>query len=151
VGLAEHYVSAEVGTSLYELGRDPDSRAVSLTILVRLSRLLEVPLDDLVTTDDPHVHPPGELEPPAGQVGDDHVLLGLIATYNKLGVLRVLNLLGWTRTRLDTALTAIAEHLAPTALRVVATTDGTDTTEVEIHPDVLFALGLADAPAAMGT
>lgn len=37
------------------------------------------------------------------------------------------------------------------AMPVTATTDGTATTEVEIHPDVLFALGLAHAPAAKVT
>lgn len=44
-----------------------------------------------------------------------------MATYNGLGIIRILNLLGWTRPRLDAALTVIGEHLAPTALRVVAT------------------------------
>jgi hypothetical protein len=40
-----------------------------------------------------------------------------------------------------------AVYLVGTRLAVpVATT--TDTTEIEIHPDVLFAVGLADTPAA---
>ncbi|NIH83787.1 hypothetical protein FHX45_000680 [Amycolatopsis granulosa] len=34
---------------------------------------------------------------------------------------------------------------------IAVTTDGTDTSEVQIHPDVRFALGVADAPAAEGT
>ncbi|MQA10037.1 MAG: hypothetical protein GEU98_16070 [Pseudonocardiaceae bacterium] len=233
LGLVDGQVATAIGVSLYELGRDPDSRAVSLTILVRLSRLLELPLDELVVTDDPHVHSPDQPESAhldAREVGDDYLLMGLVATYNGLGIVRILNLLGWTRPRLDAALTVIGEHLAHTALRVVATderltlmlrpdvipavvraqfeheyrldypldpntavavlelvrekilepfpehddqrpyarpqsfdaaylvgarlavpvapsADGTNTTEIEIHPDVLFALGLVDAPA----
>jgi hypothetical protein len=200
--------------------------------------LLEVPLDDLVLADDPYRHPPDQPEPtdagPA-QVGDDHLLVGLLATYNGLAVTRVLGLLGWTRPRLDAALAVIGEHLAATALCVVATderltlvprpdvipavvgaqfehdhlihhpldpntavavlalvrekilepfpeheaqhpytrptsfdaahlvsrrvavptaaspADGTDTTKVDIHPDVMFALELADSPAGDNT
>lgn len=122
LGLVDRQLRTVIGTDLYALGRDPDARSVSLTMLVRLARLLDLALDDLVVTDDPHVHP-GALDAvgdPA-ELGDDALLLGLIATFNSLHVLRVLGLLRWSRPRLDAALAVIGEQLAPTALRVVVT------------------------------
>ncbi|MFK0250314.1 hypothetical protein ACIQUM_36895 [Amycolatopsis azurea] len=84
-----------------------------------MSPLLNLALDDLVTTEDPGIHP----DEPAttGEAGDNGLLLGLIALFNGLRILRILGLLGWTRARLDAALAVLTQHLAPTALRVVAT------------------------------
>ncbi len=144
LGLVDSQITDTLGVSVYDLGRDPDFRAVSLTILVRLSRLLDVPLDDLVITNDPQIQALDQPAPdsPAedgaqGEVADDQLLLGLIATFNSLHVPRILRLLGWTGPRLDAALTVIGEHLAPTALRVVATDQRLT---LMLRPDVLPAV-----------
>ncbi|TQM81765.1 hypothetical protein FHX81_4142 [Saccharothrix saharensis] len=132
LGLGTDGLEARLGVTLRHLSGDPYHRTVSLTMLVRLSRLLDLRLDDLVVTIDPHTRPPTPQaldtagHDPASHdepdlPGDDHLLLGLVSSYNGLSVGRVLYLLGWSHERLDAALAVLGEHLAPTALRVVAT------------------------------
>lgn len=109
LGLPTHGLDIRLGVTLSTLSGDPDHRTVSLTMLVRLSRLLDLPLDDLVVTNDPHPRPPrsaashgtdGAGADPVGVdhaapdlPGDDHLLLALVSTFNGLSVGRVLHLL----------------------------------------------------------
>ncbi|MBW4717405.1 hypothetical protein [Saccharothrix obliqua] len=59
LGLVPHGLDARLGVTLSALSRAPNHRTVSLTTLVRLSRLLDLPLDDLVVALDPLTRPPG--------------------------------------------------------------------------------------------
>jgi len=116
LGMLETTLNELTGVTLGTLERDPDQRGIGLPLLTRLAAALDLPLDDLVVTADPAPHPARQ-----AQQGDDVILLALLACYSGLATQRVLDLLGWTPERLDTALATIGTHLAPTALRVAAT------------------------------
>lgn len=111
LGLVDAVFTELAGVSLHRLQHERGHRGVSLIVLVRLARLLEVSLDDLVLVEG--VEPTGE----NGDGSDATVL----ATYSGLSVGRVLTLLGWTRARLDSALADVAGQLEGTALRVAVT------------------------------
>ncbi|MDI5978244.1 hypothetical protein [Amycolatopsis magusensis] len=125
LGLTEPVFTELVGTSLATLRSDHSQRTLSLTMLVRLARLLEISLDELVLTDAVPAPPPrsaGEEPGPGADAGEDAtVVLALLATYSGLPVAHTLRLLGWTRARLDDALAGAAGQLRATALRVAVT------------------------------
>ena len=116
LGMLETTLNELTGVTLGTLERDPDQRGIGLPLLTRLATVLDLPLDDLVVTGEPAPHP---VHP--ARAGDDVILLALLACYSGLATQRVLDLLGWTHQRLDTALATNGAHLAPTALRVAAT------------------------------
>jgi hypothetical protein len=116
LGLLDAKATELLGVRLVDLEEDLDQRTVSLTLLVRIARALDLTLDELVIVDDQT--PP---RPDAGRAGDDAVVLALVASYNGLHVGRVLNHLGWSHDRLDAAIASLADQLAPTPLRLAVT------------------------------
>src|SRR5690606_20767016 len=90
--------------------------------LDRLRRILDMPLDDLVIDGDPtNVRLPPDSG--CGEADDAGCVLALLVIHDGLGIADFLARSGWSRRRLDQALTVLARQLEPTALRVVATDD----------------------------
>jgi hypothetical protein len=83
---------------------------------VRLAQALDLTLDELVTINDQT--PP---RPSAAPAGDDSVVLALVASYGRLTIATVLDLLRWSHERLDAAVASLTEHLAPTPIRLAVT------------------------------
>jgi hypothetical protein len=133
LGLPDAAVADLIGVRLRELETDLDHRLVTLTVLVRLSRILAVSLDDLVLTDSP-----AAAAPPVGEVGDEAVILALTASYAGVSISRVLTVLGWSRARLSTAVDTVVAQLEPTPLRLIVT-------------DTRLALALRDDALPEGT
>jgi hypothetical protein len=114
-GLAGRTFTDIIGAHLDDLEDDPDQRAVSLTLLTRLSRALGLTLDQLVIIEDEPAPP--ETASPA----DAHLLLALLLAYGNLGVEQLPGLLNWTHYRLAAAAAAAEAVLAPTPLRLAIT------------------------------
>ncbi|MGH3275620.1 MAG: hypothetical protein ACRDNZ_15015 [Streptosporangiaceae bacterium] len=113
-GLTEHIFTHLVGVHLDDL-KDLDQRAVSLTLLTRLSRVLGLTLDQLVIVED-------EPAPPtAASPAHADLLLALLLAYGSLGVEQLLDLVDWTHHQLAAAAAAAEAVLAPTPLRLVIT------------------------------
>jgi hypothetical protein len=115
IGLAGRAFTDIIGVHLDDLEEDLDQRAVSLTLLTRLSRVLGLTLDQLVIIED-------EPAPPAAaSPADADLLLALLLAYGGLGVEQLPGLLNWTHYRLAAAAAAAEAVLAPTPLRLVIT------------------------------
>ncbi len=115
IGLAGRAFTDVIGVHLDDLEGDLDQRAVSLTLLTRLSRVLGLTLDQLVTTEDEPAPP--ETASPV----DAHLLLALLLAYGNFGVEQLPGLLDWTHHRLAAAAAAAEAVLAPTPLRLIIT------------------------------
>jgi hypothetical protein len=116
LALPDEALTRLLGVSLADLERDLDQRFVSLTMLVRLSRLLDCTIDELITVNRAHSE-----TPPAPAGGDDAVILALSASYYGITVDRILTVLRWSTLRLDAALTSLAQQLESTPLRLIVT------------------------------
>ena len=115
IGLAGRTFTDAIGVHLDDLEEDLDQRAVSLTLLTRLSRVLGLTLDQLVVIED-------EPAPPvAASPTDASLLLALLLAYGSLGVEQLPDLLNWTHQRLAAAAATAEAVLAPTPLRLVTT------------------------------
>lgn len=115
IGLAGSGFTDVIGVNLDDLNEGLDQRAVSLTLLTRLSRVLGLTLDQLVIIED-------EPAPPAAaSPADADLLLALLSTYGSFGIVQLGSLLDWTHRRLTAAATAAAATLAPTPLRLAIT------------------------------
>ncbi|WP_280456986.1 hypothetical protein [Nocardia carnea] len=122
LGLTAKELDTALGVRLDTLEEDRDQRGVSLTVLDRLRRILDMPLDDLVIDGDPtNVRLPPDSG--CGEADDAGCVLALLVIHDGLGIADFLARSGWSRRRLDQALTVLARQLEPTALRVVATDD----------------------------
>lgn len=122
LGLTAKELDTALGVRLDTLEEDRDQRGVSLTVLDRLRRILDMPLDDLVINGDPtNVRPPPDSG--CGEADDAGCVLALLVIHDGLGIADFLARSGWSRRRLDQALTVLADQLEPTSLRVVATDD----------------------------
>ena len=115
IGLAGRAFTDVIGVHPGDLEEDLDQRAVSLMLLTRLSRVLGLTLDQLVTTEDEPAPP--ETASPA----DAHLLLALLLVYGNFGVEQLPGLLDWTCHRLAAAAAAAGAVLAPTPLRLTIT------------------------------
>lgn len=118
LGMQETALDELTGITLSTLERDPDQRGIGLPLLIRLATVLDLSLDDLVAASEAATRPAQPV-----RLGDDILLLALLASYDGLPTERLLDLLDWTPERLDSAVATIGAHLAPTALRVAATDD----------------------------
>ncbi|WP_039829391.1 hypothetical protein [Nocardia testacea] len=122
LGLTAKELDTALGVRLGTLEEDPDQRGVSLIVLDRLRRLLDMPLDDLVIYGGP-----ADIRPPpgsgCGEAEDAGCVLALLVIHDGLGIADFLARSGWSRRRLDQALTVLGHQLEATALRVVATDD----------------------------
>jgi len=117
LGLTPINLTKLLGVRLEALEVDLDQRSVSLTMLVRLSRVLDLSLDELVVIDGPTPTAPQ----PTGAAGDDATILALVATYSGITIDRVLTLLHWRSGRLEAALASLDDQLQVTPLRLVVT------------------------------
>jgi hypothetical protein len=115
IGLAGRAFTDIIGVHLDDLTEDLDQRAVSLTLLTRLSRVLGLPLDQMVVIEDEPA------APAAASPADADLLLALVFAYGSLGVEQLPGLLDWTHRRLAAAATAAEAVLAPTPLRLAIT------------------------------
>ncbi|EFV90148.1 putative DNA-binding protein [Dietzia cinnamea P4] len=121
LGLSEDALRGASGVWLRGLESDRDQRTVTLTVLARLSRVLDLSLDELVDLDSRGPEPPAPATASGAQ--DAHVVLALLALQGGVRIADVLDRLGWDLPRLDSALAVIADQLSPTALRVAVTDD----------------------------
>jgi hypothetical protein len=104
LGLAEPVFTELVGVSLATLRSDHGQRTISLSMLVRPARLLEISLDEFVLTDAVTLPQPARTAGEARDKGADAtvVVLALPATYGGLPVAHTLRPLGWTAPALTT-------------------------------------------------
>lgn len=115
IGLAGRAFIEIIGVHPEDLEDGFDQRAVSLTLLTRLSRVLGLTLDQLVITED-------EPAPPeAASPADADLLLALVFAYGSFGTEQLRGLLDWAHRRLAAAAAAAEAILAPTPLRLVIT------------------------------
>ena len=117
MGLADRTFTDLIGVRLRDLEADLDQRAVSLTMLARLSSVLGVTLDQLVTMDG---EPPPAL-PATADSSDADLLLALLLSYGSLGVEQLLDALNWNRQRLAAAATTAEAAIAATPLGFLVT------------------------------
>ncbi|GAB3934857.1 hypothetical protein [Micromonospora vulcania] len=116
VGLSDNALTSLLGVRLSDFNDDLDQRSISLQVLVRLSQILAMSIDDLIITSEKHPEPTAPTT-----AGDDQVLLALAATYRTMSIRQVLDALDWTEDRLNAALATAQAHLAATPLRLIVT------------------------------
>jgi hypothetical protein len=115
LGLGDRSLTQLLGVRLEELEEDLDQRFISLNLLVRLARTLDLALDELVIVDGP------DPDPAEADTGDDGMVLALAATYSGITIDRVLALLRWSDRRLAAAIESIHGSLQETPLRLLVT------------------------------
>jgi hypothetical protein len=110
---------------------------VSVAQLARLAAVLDLPVDELLTTTSPAgaTDPPEPALPPReDDPRDDHVVEALPLSFGQFALDELAAVLGWPHARTQTAVTALQQRWTDGALRISGTADYL---EVGLRPGVL--------------
>lgn len=134
LGLTDKTFAHRTGVRLDDIGCGLDPRAISLLVLTRLARVLDLGLDELVTTrPDPQPDTDDaarsataaceQARAPHGRWADHAVVYATLTWGDQFSLHELCTVLGWSRSRLADALTALDARLTDLPVRLAATDD----------------------------